>query len=297
MEDFHKSVLFKEALEALNIVPGEVYLDATLGSAGHTRGILDFGGDVVALEIDQEALNRVAQRFEAKEKDGVWLTPKSNLKIINKNFKDLDKAAQEARVTSFSGILFDLGVSSLMFDRAEKGFSFSKEGPLDMRMDQSLAVTAADLVNGLSEKELNELFTKLGEIGRARLYARAITEYRLAKKIETTTELAGIINRITKKRQGEINPATAVFMALRIAVNDELNNLEEALPKAAKLLRSGGRLVVISFHSLEDRIVKNYFKNEEGLKVLTEKPIVPTDVEIAENRRARSAKMRVAEKI
>ncbi len=296
-ESFHKSVLKNESLEALNIVPGESYLDCTFGAGGHSSGIIDFGGRVVALEIDKEAIERGVEKFKLSKKDGVWLTPSSNLKIINQNFKDLTEAAELSRVKEFSGILFDLGVSSLMFDKAEKGFSFSKDGPLDMRMDQDLSVTAADLVNGLSERELDELFTKLGEVSRSRLYARAIVRSRVNEKIESTAQLARIIHSVSGPRKGETDSATEVFMALRLAVNDELNNLKEALPKAVSLLKKGGRLVVISFHSLEDRIVKEFFRDEADLLVITDKPVTVSEAELASNRRARSAKMRVAEKV
>lgn len=296
MSKFHQSVLTKEVLSSLTVVPGEVYLDCTLGGGGHTKGILDFGASVIALDVDHDAIANAEKEFGLVERGGVWVTKDERLKIYKKNFVDLDIVARHAGVTKFSGILFDLGVSSFMLDRPEKGFSFSKIGNLDMRMDQTLAVTAADLVNGLNEGELYELFSRLGEEFDARSVSRAIVRSRVNKKIETTRELASIV-AASKKVNAKVDPATKVFMALRIAVNDELNNLKTALPKTIDFLKIGGRLVVISFHSLEDRIVKDFNKSRDDLRVLTPKPITAQEVELAINPRARSAKMRVAERI
>jgi 16S rRNA (cytosine1402-N4)-methyltransferase len=299
-QGFHKSVLYQEVLEALSVIPGEVYVDATLGGGGHTEGILQNGGKVIALDVDSAAIDFSSKRLGARKEGGVWVTPTGNLTIYQSNFRHLDSVVKEEGVKSVSGILFDLGVSSFMLEAPERGFSFVKEGPLDMRMDQSLQVRAVDLVNALNEGELYELFSKLGEEPHARRFARDIVSHRLNKRIETTRELAEIIDQSLGRVFGikkEINPSTRVFMALRIAVNDELNNLKEALPKAVALLKRGGRLVIISFHSLEDRIVKEFLKKEATLKILTKKPLIPTQEEIRENPRARSAKMRVAERI
>jgi len=296
--DFHTSVLQKEVLEALQVVPGEYYLDATLGGGGHTKAILDFGGRVTALDVDTDAINYTSKKLGAKKlKSGVWVTPDTNLTIYQRNFKDLDEVARLAGIKAFAGVLFDLGVSSYMLDTPERGFSFSKNGPLDMRMDTGLGVTASDLINGLNEGELYELFTKLGEERNARRLARDIVRSRLEKRIETTTDLAQIIKKSVGRREKGIDPATRVFMALRIVVNDELNNLREALPRASQLLGTGGRLAVISFHSLEDRIVKDFFKSEPSLKMLNKKPLTASAQELKENLRARSAKLRVAEKV
>lgn len=294
--NYHKSVLYRETLEALSVVPGEVYLDGTFGGGGHTKGILDLGGKVIALDFDRDALENATRNFELKKENGYWEAKDGNLKIFQENFKNLDKVASKLDLEFFSGILFDLGASSFMFDNPERGFSFNKEGQLDMRMDQDLQVKALDLVNALNEGELYELFTKFGQEPYGRRIARSIVQSRMNTKINTTTQLAEIIKEIYPTRT-KINPATRVFMALRIAVNDELNNLKEALPKAAKLLKTGGRLVVISFHSLEDKIVKDYFKNDLDLKILTNQPIVALENELSENQRARSAKLRVAEKL
>lgn len=292
-ENYHKSVLRTESLEGLNTIPGELYLDCTLGGGGHTQAILDAGGKVIALDVDEDAIGHAKQKFGLKERDGVWVTNDLNLVVKRLNFKELGQLKENG----FSGILFDLGVSSFMLDRAEKGFSFSKEGPLDMRMDSTLAVEAKDLLNGLNEGELYELFSKLGEERYARRIARDVVRHRLESPFVTTKDLSELINSSIKTKGKEINPSTRVFMALRIAVNDELNNLREALRSCIGVLKPGGRLVVISFHSLEDRIVKEFFKNQQNLKILTPKPLVPSVEEQRSNPRSRSAKMRVAEKV
>ncbi len=294
--NYHTSVLFSESLEALIVVPGETYLDATLGGGGHTKGILDFGGQVIALDIDQDAIENAKKKFNLVSRDGVWVTKKGNLKIYKSNFQNLDLVAEEAQIKEFSGIIFDLGVSSFMLDTTERGFSFSRSGPLDMRMDQDLEVRAADLLNALNEGELYELFSKLGQEPYARRIAGDVVRYRVNKQFESTDELANLVRGVHKSNKKEIDPSTKVFMALRIAVNDELNALRSALPKATKLLKKGGRLVVISFHSLEDKIVKDHLKNDKNLVAITDKPITASNEEIRINKRSRSAKMRVAEK-
>lgn len=294
--NYHKSVLGREVLEALNIIPGETYLDATLGGGGHTEGILNFVGKVVALDFDKDAIENAKKRFHLLEKDGVWVTNSGNLKIIKENFQNLDKALDRVKQKQVAGVLFDLGVSSHMLDTPERGFSFGKEGPLDMRMDQDLSVKASDLINALNEGEIYELLIRLGEVSNARSIASNIIRSRVEQKIIYTTELARVVNLGHRRRKGEIDPATKVFMALRIAVNDELNNLKQALPKALSRLKKGGRLVVLSFHSLEDRIVKDFFKSSAELRAITDKPISASHTEVSENPRARSVKMRVAEK-
>ncbi len=295
-DNYHKSVLFSEVLEALNIIPNETYLDCTLGGGGHTEGILKFAGKVIALDIDEDAIENARKKFDLVETDGVWVAPGSSLKIIKENFQNLDVALSQVGVEKVGGVLFDLGVSSYMFDTPERGFSFAKVGPLDMRMDQSLTVKASDLINGLNEGELYELFSRLGEVSNARPIARNIVRSRLERRIETTEDLAKIVKEVSKNWKGDIDPATKVFMALRIAVNDELNALKVALPKAVKQMKLGARLVVLSFHSLEDRIVKEFIRDSQELKSLTEKPVVPSETELSENRRSRSVKMRVAER-
>jgi 16S rRNA (cytosine1402-N4)-methyltransferase len=294
----HKSVLYKEALEALAVKPGETYIDATIDGGGHAKGILELRGRVLGIDIDPQSIRQLANResLVVRQRDDKLYAISDRLTLVQGNFADLGVIAKEFGVLEAAGILFDLGLSSDQLEEAERGFSFSKSGPLDMRLDPKLAVTAADLVNGLNEGELYELFTKLGEEPNSRRLARAIVRARIDKRIETTTELARLAERVVG-RAGRIHPATRVFLALRIAVNDELNNLKKGLEEAASLLKKDGRLVVISFHSLEDRMVKNFFKKASQLKVLTEKPVGPSVEEILANPRARSGKMRAAERI
>jgi len=265
-----------------------------LGAGGHSLEIVKRGGIVLGIDQDKDAIEEVKSRIQNSEfRIGEEIT------IVQGNFSKIAQIAKENGFERVAGILFDIGVSSHQLDTNERGFSFMSQGPLDMRMDTNLGVSAADLVNGLTKGELIELFTKYGEEYNAKKIAEAIAQARETNPIRTTTELADIISQIVPK-SGKIHPATKVFQALRIAVNDELNSLEQGLRQAAELLDSNGRLVVITFHSLEDRIVKKTFEElEEGKlgKVITDKPIVPTDEEIIANRRARSAKMRIFQKL
>ena len=292
MNNYHRSVLLSEAIDLLQIRSGEKYIDGTLGGGGHTGQILERGGRVLGIDADNDALEFVKENFQF---------PISNfqLTLAKGNFKDIDQIAKEKGFTDVAGVILDLGVSSHQFDEGSRGFSFQKEAPLDMRMDQALSVKAADLVNILTKGELYELFTKLGEERFARPIVDSIISARRKERIETTKKLADIVTHAVPKGQKNIHPATRVFQALRIAVNDELNNLREVLPKSVELLAKEGRLAVISFHSLEDRIVKHAFKDfaEKGLgKIITKKPVIPGDAEIGQNSRARSAKLRVFEK-
>lgn len=294
MSDYHRSVLLQEVVDGLQIKPGEKYIDATMGAAGHTQAILDRGGIVLALDQDKDAIEYVQQELRSKSQE-----LRDRLKIIQGNFAKIGEIAQENDFTEVSGILFDLGVSSHQLDSAERGFSFLQEAPLDMRMDQKLAITAKDLVNGLNKGELMELFTKYGEEPFAKRIAQKIVEERETAPITTTTKLARLIAKVYPRGNHKVHPATKVFQALRIAVNDELVSLESALPQAMALLKGNGRLCVISFHSLEDRIVKYTFAKwqKEGLgKIITEKPIEPTEEEREENRRSRSSKLRIFQK-
>lgn len=294
MNSYHTSVLLQQTIEALNVQAGKRYIDGTLGGAGHTSRILEAGGIVLGIDQDQDALDYVEKELRIENKE--W---RGRLTLARGNFKDIDLIAKEHAFDNVAGILLDLGISSHHVDEASRGFSFQKEGPLDMRMDQDLQVTAGDLVNALTKGELYELFIKLGEERFARSIVAEIISKRKIKKIETTTELAEIIRKAVPFTKKDVNPATKVFQALRIAINDELNSLIEALPKAVALLAPGGRLAVISFHSLEDRIVKRAFLEyaEKGLgTIVTKKPIVPDEEEIARNSRSRSSKLRVFEK-
>ncbi len=290
MEQFHVPVLLKETLEFLNVRPGEKYIDATLGGGGHTWAIIHAGGKVLGIDQDKEALEYVKSNPE-------FPVPNSRLVITYGNFAHLKEIAAEANFSQVAGILLDLGLSGYQVESAGRGFSFRQDAPLDMRMDQTVeTATAADLLNGLGREELAKLFRVYGEEPFAQALARAIVRQRKTGKITTTAQLAEIVSRVVGKRQGKIHPATLVFQALRIAVNDEINCLKAVLPQAQELLKKDGRLVVISFHSLEDRIVKDYFRGQAVLKVLTEKPLAATPEEIRINPRARSAKLRAAEK-
>lgn len=289
---YHTPVLKQEVLDYLLVTNNKRFIDATLGGAGHTSALLELGASVLGIDVDDDALSFVEQLTVHNSQ----FTNK--LKVVKGNFRDIDRIAEENGFEDVDGILFDLGVSSHQLDTPQRGFSIQHTGPLDMRMDNTLSIKAKDLINGLTRQELVDLFTRFGEEGFARHISNAISEARHIKPIETTEELAKIIEKVVYGK-GEIHPATRVFQALRIVVNDELNSLEEALPKSINLLKKNGRVVVISFHSLEDRIVKNKFLEfeEKGLgKILTKKPLIPTELEQEKNRRSRSSKMRVFEK-
>ena len=298
MAKFHEPVLLKEVTKYLKVKRGEKYIDATLGGGGHTAAFLKLGGNILAIDCDPEAI-KAARLYLASAcppgKHFFW-------RLVSGNFKDLYQLAKKEKFLNVSGIFLDLGVSSYQLEKGERGFSFNWEGPLDMRMDPNLKVTAADLVNGLNKGELNELFAKLGQEHYSRRLAEAICRARKLKPIKTTEELVEIINKALPakvKKRSKLHPATRVFLALRIAVNDELNNLKKVLPQALELLKPKGRLAVISFHSGEDRIVKRFLKTaaEHGdLLIITDKPVRPTAEEIEKNPRSRSAKLRVGEK-
>lgn len=288
MSTYHKSVLLQEILDFLDVTPGQKYIDATLGGGGHTREILKRGGIVLGIDQDQDAIDFVNQELISK-----------NLTLVKANFNNLQTIAKDNGFEKVAGILMDLGVSSHQLDSVERGFSFMHNASLDMRMDKDLSIGAKELVNGLTRKELEELFKKYGEDPNAWRIAKAIDDKRKEKSIVTTGELASLIER-TVGRRGKIHPATKVFQAIRMAVNDEIYSLEQVLPQAIELLQRNGRLVVISFHSLEDRIVKQQFLDfkEKGWgEIITDKPIVPSLEEESENPRSRSAKLRVFKKI
>lgn len=288
----HLSALTREVLDYLNVQEGGKYIDATLGGGGHAEAILEKGGEVLGLDFDPQALEMTRKRLT--------LAYPTRWQVVHSNFVQLKELVHRLDYKPVKGILFDLGISSLQLDDPERGFSFASPYSLDMRLDpKGQTVTAKDLINGLNEGELDELFSKLGEEKNSRQLARAICIARRVKPIETGLELGGIIKRVVRK-PGKVHPATNVFRALRMAVNDELGSLTETLPQALEILASRGRLVVISFHSLEERIVKNFFREKSGagvLKILTEKPVVAMREEIVANPRARSAKLRAIEKI
>ncbi len=273
----------QEAIEYLNVQPGCWYVDATLGGGGHAQKILALGGKVLGLDQDPNACAYVAS-----------LTLK-NLSVKQANFRELERVVAEEGLDQVMGVLFDLGMSSYQLEQSGLGFSFQKDEPLDMRMAPTMGVTAADLVNGLTKKELSELFSKYGEEKLARLYSAAIVEARLKKPIMTTAELVTILKSVSRFRfSGSKHPATRVFQALRIAVNDEINALNQGLAATFQVLAVGGRLVVISFHSLEDRVVKNLRQDNRWQELSG--VITPTVEESKANRRSSSAKLRAYEK-
>ncbi|MBW4692831.1 MAG: 16S rRNA (cytosine(1402)-N(4))-methyltransferase RsmH [Lyngbya sp. HA4199-MV5] len=280
----HIPVLSREVLDGLAVRSGGHYLDATVGGGGHSALILAAAADVQVTAIDQdEQAIAAAQAKLAEFSDRV--------QFQHTNFANFQPGEQK-----FDGILADLGVSSAQFDIPDRGFSFRHTAPLDMRMDQRQDLTAANIINHWEEVKLADIFYTYGEERLSRRIARRIVERR---PFETTTELAEAIAYSVPKsyRYGRIHPATRVFQALRIAVNQELSVLETLIDRAPHWLKPGGKLAIISFHSLEDRIVKHRFRESELLKVLTKKPILPQDDEVAENVRARSAKLRIAERL
>ena len=296
----HKPVLLEEAVKILSPRDGKTYLDCTFGGGGHTRRILESADcKVVSLDRDPAAIER-AKAVSADYPDRFEFRPLA--------FSDLDMLGGE----NFAGILFDFGVSSFQLDTPERGFSFMREGPLDMRMDTTKGFTAREYIESADESELVEILREYGEELRARKIARAIIAAREAGKISTTAELAKAIAEATPSHE-RIHPATRAFQALRIKVNDELGEIERALPKAFAALESGGVMAAISFHSLEDRIVKKFFKKAAGrpedrfdtsfvqdriklAELLTRKPILPSEEETANNPRSRSAKLRAIRK-
>lgn len=298
MSKFHTPVLLKETIEFLKVEKGQKYIDATLGGGDHTEKILEKGGTVLGIDCDLEAIKFCAKKFglKLKREGNETLAQNSRLTLVWQNFINLKEEANHFGFVKVAGVIFDLGVSSYQLEDKGRGFSFEKNGPLDMRMDQRLKVTAADLINSLSRRQLEDLFKKFGQEKHYRAIAYAVVSSRLKKRIKTSDELANLIESMIPRRE-KIHPATRAFMALRIAVNSELENLKQVLPQAADLLVSEGRLVVISFHSLEDRIVKQFFKERGDLEPLTKKPIVPSEAEMRENPHSRSAKLRIAEKI
>ena len=285
----HEPVLLHEVIDGLEIENGDVMLDTTLGAGGHSAAILETGKDISLIGIDQDD---VAVE-KAKEKLSPW---QSKVRIIKGNFRDADRLLSENGIKKVSKILFDLGVSSMQLDDATRGFSFRYDAPLSMKMSDATTFSARDIVNGWKEDDIANVIFAYGEERKARTIAKAIVLARRNKPIETTFELAGIVEKaVGKKPWSKINPSTKTFQALRIAVNDELGNLRAGLLAAANICQPGGRIAVISFHSLEDRIVKNFMKDNQkkGSRILTKKPITATDEEISSNPRSRSAKLRI----
>jgi 16S rRNA (cytosine1402-N4)-methyltransferase len=285
----HAAVLVRRAIEYLAIRPDGIYVDATFGAGGHSRAILGrlSTGRLIAVDADPQAAARAAAMADAR------------FTFIQANFREITRVLDRCAIDSVDGVLFDLGVSSMQLDDAERGFSLRSPAPPDMRMDPGVGRSAYEILATASEGELADLFFHYGEERSARRIARAIVARRSSGALPNTTAefaqlVAGVVQR--RGRRERIHPATRVFQALRIAVNDELDALREGLQGAIGRLRGAGRIVAISFHSLEDRIVKQTFRDDERLDVVTKRPILPQEEEIAENPSARSAKLRAAER-
>ena len=295
----HNPVLLKETVDALSVRPGGRYVDGTLGRAGHAKEIIARGGEVLGIDRDEQAIREIGEV--------------AGLTAVRGRHGSLKEIANEKGWNEVDGILLDLGVSSPQLDEAGRGFSFLREGPLDMRMDRSCGLSAADIVNGESAERLEEIFRTLGEEPQARRIAKAVAKERAEKPFETTVELAEFIEKVVGRRNGR-HPATRVFQALRMEVNDEIGELGRALEGGLDLLRSGGRFAVITFESLTDRIVKRFFAGHIGrmvslqqggerwegevprMKAVTGKAVVASKEEEDLNPRSRSAKLRAAEK-
>ena len=302
----HRPVLYKEIIHALQPQRGGRYVDCTLGAGGHARGILEAcspDGLLLGLDVDPQALALARETLAPYEE---------RIHLMQASYVSLGEQLAALKWEAANGILLDLGASSMQFDNAERGFSFMQDGPLDMRFGPHALQSAADLVNSLPEKDLADLIFEYGEDRDSRKIARAIVEHR---PLHTTRQLVAVIEQASPRRGHRLHPATQTFQALRIAVNDELAAVEKTLPLALAALERGGRLAVISFHSLEDRKVKDYFRQQSKdivnppyeriyeverravVSLVNKKPILPSDEEIKENPRARSAKLRVVEKL
>ena len=291
MFHYHQPVMVAEVVQYLITDPKGVYVDATVGGGGHAKAILEKASPqavLIGIDRDQEAIETASQ---------VLAEFGTRVKLIQGSFSRIAEILIQEKIKTIHGILFDLGVSSRQLDAPERGFSFSQDGPLDMRMDRTQKIDACQVVNSFSEKELADIFFYYGEERKSRKIARSIVLARQRKPIMTTGELEKIIWDCNPGRRGGIHPATRVFMALRIYVNQELDELPKALASIVQYVKEGARLVILSYHSLEDRIVKNFFRNHDQLEVITRKPIIPSQQEIQSNPRARSAKMRVAQKL
>ena len=308
MEFSHVSVLLNEAVEALCVKPGGIYADLTMGGGGHSARILENGGSLIGFDRDEAAIETCKKRFS--DMGGKFIPVHSSFEFVK---SELDRLG----IDKIDGVLMDLGVSSYQLDEAQRGFSYMNDAPLDMRMDRREGKNAKEVVNTYTEEKLRDVITKYGEEKWAARIAKFIVEGRKNKEIETTYDLVDLIKAAIPKgaREGGPHPAKRTFQAIRIEVNGELEILERSVTDAADKLKKGGRIAVITFHSLEDRIVKEAFLKmahactcpkdfpmcvcgkRDSVRILTNKPIIPTDEEIAANPRARSAKLRVAEKI
>lgn len=313
--DTHIPVMLNKVLDGLFPQPksdspdGKVFIDGTLGGGGHSRKIIKHLGPKdqwIGVDQDSAILQRTTQKLDKWAQAHLGKPLSAVGKTVLANFSELSTvlSASESHHPITGGLLLDLGVSSFQLDTGERGFSFRKEAPLDMRMSTEAEQTAADIIATYSEKELLHIFQEYGEERMSKTLAKEIVDYRKSQPIETTTQLAELVHatydRILKRKHYRIHPATCVFQALRIEVNQELAHLEQLLDSLPQLLAPGARAVIISFHSLEDRIVKHRFrqlKQQHGFTILTKKPLLPTEAEISINPRSRSAKLRIIEAI
>lgn len=291
-EKIHTSVLLHECMEYLAPETGKLYVDGTLGLGGHTEKILQLSapeGKVIAFDWDENAIAKATERLQVFGE---------RFQVLRRNFAEISEGLDSIGIDQVDGMMIDVGLSSLQLDMGERGFSFQQDEILDMRMDSRREMTAGSILQNSTEEQLADIFFYYGEERQARPIAAAIVAQRKIEKIETTKQLVGVIARAVPKRfhPKRIHVATKVFQALRIAVNAELENLGTILDEGVKYLKPGARFCVISFHSLEDRIVKRKFRDNESLVVLTSRPVMPTEDEIAANPRSRSARLRVAEK-
>ncbi|MGH9254674.1 MAG: 16S rRNA (cytosine(1402)-N(4))-methyltransferase RsmH [Vicinamibacterales bacterium] len=290
----HEPVMVAEVLEHLAPAHGGVFVDCTVGCGGHARALLDAGASrMIGLDRDSEALTHASAA----------LTPyASRVELVHSDYRRLDEVLEARGLTGVDGILADLGVSSMQLDEAGRGFSFRRDEPLDMRMDRTTGPTAAQALGEADERTLADVIYEFGEERHARRIARAIVEARSRAAIDTTGRLADVVRRaVPRKGYSRIDPATRTFQAIRIWLNRELEGLDVFLTQAARRLRPGGRMAVITFHSLEDRIVKHTLRSLQaagniGVTVRTKRPVVPTEAEVERNPRARSAKLRAAER-
>jgi len=297
-QKLHTPVMLKEALDYLSLGPGKVIVDATVGTGGHSRAILERitpGGRLIGIDRDQESLGVAKARLQ--EYDG-------SFEFVHSNFTDIDKVLESLKIKKIDGILFDLGISSFQLEDPHRGFSFQNEGPLDMRLDRDSYISAYDLVNNLNEDEISDLLWTFGQERWHNRIAHLVVEEREKHPIATTRELATIVEKAIpyryRNRHYRIHPATRTFQAVRIAVNRELETLESAINKAIAVMGKNARICVISFHSLEDRVVKHAFRNAAAnglLQLITPKPLTPMQSEVVENPSSRSSKLRVAEKL
>jgi len=303
--NYHVPVLLEEVVSSLQPADGKLILDGTTGGGGHTKALLDAGASVIACDQDPEALAEISQRLEGYS---------DRLRLVESNFADIAERLSALGVQELDGILLDLGVSSHQLNTPERGFSFQADGPLDMRMSPRIERTAAELVNEASQEELTKIFFEFGEELAAKRVALRLVKARMRSRIVTTQDLVKAIE-VVLPRRGPKNPATKIFQALRIAVNEELSVLTKALPSLSQRTKLGGRMAIITFHSLEDRIVKRYFREVSqewsdrpewpaarrnplyAFRLVTSRPVGPSKEEMRRNPRARSAKLRVIERI